>query len=77
VIAFLVLACVALYGQGATVLGRVTDPSGGILAGAEITATQETTQVAVSTRTNGEGQIDLLRYLARLQAQAAAFRAVT
>ncbi|HUQ90799.1 MAG TPA: carboxypeptidase regulatory-like domain-containing protein [Bryobacteraceae bacterium] len=44
-----------LRAQGATVLGRVTDPSGSVLASAQVTATHEATQVESSTQTNETG----------------------
>jgi len=44
-----------LHAQGATVLGRVTDPTGAVLAAAQVTATHEATQVETSTATNEEG----------------------
>ena len=45
----------SLRAQGATVLGRVTDPSGSVLASAQVTATHEATQVETSTATNQAG----------------------
>ena len=41
--------------QGATVVGRVTDPSEGILAKVEITATNADTGISTTTFTNEEG----------------------
>ena len=41
--------------QGATVVGRVTDPSEGILAKVEITATNVDTGISTTTFTNEEG----------------------
>jgi phosphatidate phosphatase APP1 len=49
------IAAVPSFPQAATVLGRVTDPSGAVLANVHVTATRESTQVSVSSTTNAEG----------------------
>ncbi|MBL8232124.1 MAG: TonB-dependent receptor [Bryobacterales bacterium] len=54
----LILA-VPAFPQGATLIGRVTDPSGAVLAGAQITATQEATQSTTTTTTSTEGYFAL------------------
>ncbi|MSV29165.1 MAG: hypothetical protein EXQ52_10555 [Bryobacterales bacterium] len=43
------------FPQGATVLGRITDSSGAVIAGAQVTATQEDTLSIRASATNGEG----------------------
>jgi hypothetical protein len=52
----LILSCVAAYGQGtAQISGRVTDQSGAVLPGVEVTATQTDTGIPRSTITNETG----------------------
>ncbi len=49
------LACAAMWAQTAELTGRVTDPSGGVIAGANVTATNQATQVERKTTTNEAG----------------------
>jgi hypothetical protein len=82
-LAVLVLACVGLCRTAhaqvttGTILGTVTDQSGGVLAGATITATNLDTGVSRAARTDAEGtyllaNMPLGRY--DVQAEAAAFK---
>lgn len=62
----------SLRAQGATLLGRVTDPSGSVLTSAQVTATHESTQAATATTTNAEGyyalpSLPVGRYLLAVQ----------
>lgn len=54
---FMVLGYGPLYGQtgGGTIEGTVTDPSGGVIQGATVTITSETTGVARTIPTNSSG----------------------
>ncbi|HEV7220810.1 MAG TPA: TonB-dependent receptor [Terriglobales bacterium] len=53
----LLLACSSLaFGQEATIVGTVTDPSGAVIVGAKITATNTATGVVRTTATNESGQ---------------------
>src|SRR5215469_10500690 len=45
----------AQVGGGGTIQGTVTDPSGAVVAGAEVTATNVATGVETSRRTNESG----------------------
>jgi hypothetical protein len=60
-----------------TILGRVTDPSGAVVAGAEVRATNAATGVAVSARSNESGNY-VLPYLLTgdyaVEAQMAGFK---
>src|SRR5712692_10688285 len=49
------LAPFAVAGPTATVTGRVTDPSGGVIAGVKVEATNVDTNVIFSGETNAEG----------------------
>ncbi len=56
------LACLSpalMRGQGATIVSRVSDPSGAVLLGAQVTATHDATQVETSTTTNEDGYFAL------------------
>ena len=60
----LLLSCSAfLYSQDATgrVIGIVTDPQGGVVAGAKVTVTNVDTQVSRSTVTGADGQYQVLQ----------------
>ena len=46
---------VSAQSTGGRILGRVADPTGAVLAGAKITATNEATGVSRNTETNGTG----------------------
>ncbi len=54
-IAFL-FASLQAFGQDATIVGTVTDPSGAVIANAKITATSAETGVALTSTTNEAGQ---------------------
>lgn len=56
-----VLACSALFGQAPTgqISGSVTDPSGAVIAGAEVTAANEATNIRRTTTTNEDGIFNL------------------
>ena len=56
-IALLLPAAVLLYGQSGngTIRGVVTDSSGAVIPGAQVTITQQQTSVAFRTKTNGVG----------------------
>ncbi len=43
----------------ASITGQVTDPQGAVVAGARIVATNQATNIAVETTTNGEGYYTL------------------
>src|SRR5215831_14784000 len=51
------LSCNVVFGQGSTaqIIGSVTDPSGAVLPGVEITATQTETGVSRTTVSNETG----------------------
>src|SRR5574340_219106 len=53
------LATALLYGQGATgastVTGRVTDPSGAVIAAADVTLTDTATGISLTTQSNAAG----------------------
>ncbi len=81
------LACVPLLApwQGrllaqetrGTILGRVLDPSGAVVPGVAVRATNTGTNVTVSTRSNAEGNYDipyLLPGIYRLTAEATGFK---
>src|SRR5215510_7693410 len=51
----LVLALLLLAGPTATLTGRVTDPSGGVINGVKVEATNVETNVVFSGETNDEG----------------------
>jgi hypothetical protein len=76
-----VLASAALWAQGSsTINGSVNDPSGAVMAGAKITATEVDTGLARSTVSNTEGLYTLgslraARYT--LSVEAAGFRSFT
>ncbi len=58
VVASLCLCCTTLVvaqSTGGRILGRVSDPSGAVLAGVRVTATNEATGVSRSTQTNDSG----------------------
>lgn len=57
----LVPSCLAQDARG-TILGRVTDPSGAVIAAADVRATNVSTQVAAGAKTNEAGNF-LLPYL--------------
>ena len=59
VIVQLLSASLPLFAQGTTIVGRVTDPSGAVLPGAQVTATRDETQAAVSSTTNQDGYFAL------------------
>src|SRR5689334_6323601 len=46
---------VVAQGTGGRILGRVADPSGAVLAGVKVTATNEATGVTIDTMTNASG----------------------
>src|SRR5271156_1026030 len=45
----------AAQGTGGRILGRVADPSGAVLAGVKVTATNEATGVSLETHSNDSG----------------------
>src|SRR5579885_2318819 len=54
------IICLALFvsaawGRTASITGRVTDASGGVVVGADVTAKSTATNVTFSARTNSEG----------------------
>jgi hypothetical protein len=56
VLAFVLLTCGRLFaGVSASISGTVTDPSGGIIAGATVTATNVDTHLSTTQTTNGQG----------------------
>ncbi|MFB3826797.1 MAG: carboxypeptidase regulatory-like domain-containing protein [Bryobacteraceae bacterium] len=81
----LVLCCALIAAPAAlaqefrgTILGRVTDSSGGIVAGCEVTVTNEATNTAVKATTTGAGAYTipfLLPGAYTVSVQAAGFRA--
>src|SRR6184192_3656306 len=79
----LVVALVALpsctFGQNATVVGTVTDPSGGVVAGVTITITSASTGAVKTFTTNESGQYvapDLAIGHYNIKANAAGFKVV-
>jgi hypothetical protein len=75
----LLFAPLALWGQETrgTILGRVTDSSGAVIAGAEIRATNSATGVAATARSNEAGNYVLPYLLAgdyTVQAGMAGFK---
>ena len=48
-------------GTGGRILGRVADPSGAVLAGVKVTATNEATGVTRETQTNAQRRLRLSR----------------
>ncbi|HZT30224.1 MAG TPA: TonB-dependent receptor [Bryobacteraceae bacterium] len=73
------VACAALFGQLtlSTVRGVATDPSGAVIAGADITLTNLETNAKREVKTNAEGDFeipDLQRGTYRLTASAAGFK---
>ena len=52
---FLLLSVLPLFGQVATLTGRITDPSGATVPQAAVTATAVETGIAASTESNNEG----------------------
>src|SRR6266566_4240329 len=51
----LLLLLIALAGSTATITGRLTDPSGGVIAGVKVEATNVETNIVFSGETNMEG----------------------
>jgi len=72
-----------LYGQGggnAAITGTVTDPSGAVVAGAQVTVTQQTTSVKRSATTNANGAFtvpSLPPATYRVSIQAPGFKTLT
>lgn len=56
---FTAFATLGLAEPTATILGRVTDPSGAIVAGATVTARNESTGIERSTITTASGDFEL------------------
>ena len=59
----LCLVCATLtsaQSTGGRILGRVADPSGAVLAGVKVTATNEATGVSREAQTNGAGDYVLV-----------------
>ena len=54
--ALVLAASLQMFGQGATIVGTVTDPSGAVIANANVTATNTDTGVARTGTTNEAGQ---------------------
>jgi hypothetical protein len=60
VVSLLLLTCTSAFSQGtSTFNGRVSDPSGAVIAGATVTATNKATAVARATKTNADGLYSL------------------
>src|SRR5713101_7531447 len=55
----LMLSTSLVAGPTATVTGRVTDPSGGVIAGVKVEATNVETNVTFSGESNAEGLYDI------------------
>jgi len=75
-IAFMVSAACAQDGRG-TLLGRVTDSSGGAVPGASLEALNKATGVRISSKTNDQGNYEipfLLPGIYRVSAEAAGFK---
>jgi hypothetical protein len=70
--------CGTAYGQGFGVIaGKITDPSGAVIAGANITATNSDTNTRVTAVSNGEGVYQVFQLIPgrySLQAEAAGFK---
>jgi len=54
-LAFLVAAAALAQSETATIAGRITDPRGGVVIGADVHLENTTTGVSVATKTNGDG----------------------
>lgn len=52
--AFLLLSCV-LFAQNASVTGRLTDPSGGVVPGAKVAVQSVESGIATAVETNADG----------------------
>ena len=70
----LLLSATAFAGVTGSISGTVTDPSGGVVVGASVTAVNVETGVESSTKTNAEGfysfpNLPIGRYSARIQAK--------
>lgn len=55
-----ILLTPSLYGQGTTLTGRVTDASGAVVAGVQIVAENQATEIRFSTVTNDEGYFAII-----------------
>ena len=56
-----ILQTAAVFGQEfrGSILGRITDPSGAVIPGADVKVTNEETNVAIETRTNQDGNYNV------------------
>lgn len=78
--AFLLLGIANIYGQTAQMTGRVTDSSGAVLAGVQVSITNTETGVARAVTTNDLGYYTaplLMRGAYRVEVQLAGFKSIT
>ncbi|MBV9760705.1 MAG: TonB-dependent receptor [Acidobacteriaceae bacterium] len=81
-IAFVTLSCPAMFAQDVTgkVTGTVTDPSGGVVAGAKVTVTAKATGTAHETTSDASGTYQVLQLpigIYSVTAEAPGFQRIT